>query len=259
MKQIQLNIRYQLLCAPFWISVVLSAMVYAMGMLGRETNDILYYYTVSTTFGVFYPLAACIAMLPSGIIFSRELHSGNYNYCVSRTSLTRYLGNKTISCAVIGGLTLVSGPIIVTLSQLHKYPFVSGVFLEIYSAPELNVSLSDLVAAQNWFLFYAIKLYLVFLHGCSVILIGFAVAPYSKDSFVILFSPFVLLRLYDMFISYRMNAIFGFSTLFNGFSLDVPFNNTWGFIGYATGVQLVLWILCFFVAFRGMTKRWHYA
>lgn len=254
MKQIILDIGYRLRRFPFWIAVCLSAMVFYQGMLSENEGDVLYFYIVSISFGTFLVLAPCIAAMPCAVSICREMRGGLASYHIHRCGVGRYLRNRATSCIITGGLALMLGPLLVCAGLLTKYPIAGEYMRGAYHYGD-NTSFSSLLIRNQYMLFLGMKLVLLFLHGASSAMVCFAASAYSANIFVALFTPFILFRAYDIFIGFEFNYLYSVSALVTGYVYDVPFSDTWGFLGYAISVQVVVWLLAWGIAYFGFRRQ----
>jgi len=248
MKQIMLDIGYRLRRFPFWIAVCLSALAFYQGMFSETDGDVLYFYTVSISFGTFLVLAPCIAAMPCAASICREMHGGLVLYHMHRCGVRRYLCNRATACIITGGLALMLGPLFVCAGLLTKYPIAGEYIRGIYHYGD-NTSFSSLLIRNQYMLFLGMKLVLLFLHGASAAMVCFAASAYNSNTFVALFTPFILFRAYDMFIVSGLDYLYKVSALVTGYVYNVPFNDTWGFLMYAIIVQVVIWFLAWWVAY----------
>lgn len=262
MKQWLLDVRAHLHSGLFFGASILCTWVYLMGWIETEPTDLLYFYTMTTTFGILYPMASCIAVLPSVSLLRDELRGAYCDQCVIRCGEKRHLLRKTALSMVLGGAALVLGIAIALLIQSFSMPLATEYWFwgSYMYAPELNTTFSDLITNGQYALFLILKLSLVFAHGCSACAMMIAASMLFRNPFTALFAPFVIMRSYDMFIAPLFgSALAAIAPMFNGFLLSVPMNNTWGYWGYVMGVQCLVWILCFFIAYLGMKRRRNHA
>jgi hypothetical protein len=181
-------------------------------------------------------------------------------YNLLRSGTSRYIVGKAISISIIGGLALMLGPAISLIVLSFKNPLVSEAFLDIYALePELNASFSNLVRAQQYQLFLAIKLLMVFMYGFSINMIAFAVSTCAKESFVIALAPFLILQSATNLLNSAGTAYVKPATYLHGYLLRVPFDNTLGFFGVILLTHVVIFGICLTASIYIIGRRLKYA
>ena len=259
MRKVLLDVFYSVQTRGFWVAVFLSAAAFMEAVLAEGEGDLLYLYTMSMSFGIFTVAASCIAVLPT----VRELSSYKgsiLKYNLLRSGTSRYIVGKAISISIIGGLALMLGPAISLIVLSFKNPLVSEAFLDIYALePELNASFSNLVRAQQYQLFLAIKLLMVFMYGFSINMIAFAVSTCAKESFVIALAPFLILQSATNLLNSAGTAYVKPATYLHGYLLRVPFDNTLGFFGVILLTHVVIFGICLTASIYIIGRRLKYA
>lgn len=259
MRRILLDISYALRTRNFWIAVILSAAAFLETALAEGSGDLLLLYQMSMSYGIFLIVAPCIAVLPN----VRELSSYKgsiMKYNLLRCGTGRYIIEQAISSSIVGGLALMAGPALSLALLSFKFPIVSESFFYVYmAAPEYNASFSNLVRAQHYYLYLCAKLLMVFMFGATMNMIAFAVSTCTKESFVIAFTPFILIQSTTN-LTNRAGTVFVRPAIYlHGNLVNLPFDNTCGFLGFVILVHLIIALICLAVSNCILRRRLKYA
>lgn len=250
-----LEIRYQLRTRNFWIAVLLSVVAFMEPAVAERNGDILYLYNMSICYGIFLVAAPFIAVIPGVRILSNyQGHIMRYN--VTRSGRRTYICSQAVVVAVTGGIALALGPLISVLLLALRFPLASEAYKSVYILdPLYNASFSTLLNQQHYVLFLMIKLCMVFGYGFSVNMIAFVISTIIQDSFVITFSPFILLQGTSLWTN-RLPIFYRHAVYLHGNVINLSFNNTWGFIGVTTIVHISIAVVSMLVGIKMLTRRW---
>ena len=177
-----------------------------------------------------------------------------------RCGTGRYIIEQAISSSIVGGLALMAGPALSLALLSFKFPIVSESFFYVYmAAPEYNASFSNLVRAQHYYLYLCAKLLMVFMFGATMNMIAFAVSTCTKESFVIAFTPFILIQSTTN-LTNRAGTVFVRPAIYlHGNLVNLPFDNTCGFLGFVILVHLIIALICLAVSNCILRRRVKYA
>lgn len=253
-----LEIRYQFHTRSFWITVLLSVVAFMEAALIEWYGDLIYLYKISMSYGVFVVAAPCIAVLPNVKILSS--YKGNVmKYNLTRSGKRTYFNSRAFVVSFTGGLALMLGPVISLLLLSFKFPMASDVYRDLYELePALNGSFHTLMNNHQFVAFFASKLLMVFLYGFSVNQIAFAISTLAQDSFVIVFAPFIILQGMSLWLN-KGSIFFQPAMYLHGNVINLPFDDTFGFLAFVLCVHIVLWIVCLFIAHNVLKRRLEYA
>ena len=118
-----------------------------------------------------------LAAIPFTTAFVEDVRSGYLKQCLPRTTTTRYLLGKSLSCALSGGLALLGGAVIgLLLFTLVFSP------MEIYAEFAVKSRMGEI----------AFSLLLLFLSGAMWATVGLLLSTLTMNTFIAYASPFIL-------------------------------------------------------------------
>ncbi len=265
MKRFLLDLWYRIKSPMFWVTVLIGttaflgpSMHYVIeAQTGWKDLDCVYVYenSMGTGLGIFTVIAPFISVLPN-IKRMVGLRGGTMRYELMRCSNGKRMLTETAASSVSGGLALMLAPLLSLLifGALWKPFGDGGMGIYPYEPAEiLNGSFTDLLRAERYGLFFAVKLSFVFMYGMSINMIAFAVGSFISDSFVIAFLPMILLRIISLWV--KGDIIYeNFNIYLTGTAAFLPWNNTWGFWIRMSAVQWSAWVICYLIA-KSVTDR----
>ena len=118
-----------------------------------------------------------LAAIPYAAAFVEDVKSGYLKQCLPRTTTTRYLVGKSVSCALSGGLALLLGALLGFM-----------IFTLVFSPIEIYVDFPiPSLLGELWF-----SLLLVFLSGALWATVGLLLSTLTMNAFLAYAAPFIL-------------------------------------------------------------------
>lgn len=194
MKQIILELKRYII-SPIFLIAVLAAfaiMIYpnreSLKYIFEFPQSYLYYVGSVHTFGTFDLFAPAIAAIPFGAAFYNDFKSGYGKFILTRTSRSKYLAAKVLSCGITGGLAIF-------LPNL-----LFDIFLWIFARPQTESdnkafpqeAIAKLESLNGGLNLMLILLALAFLFGAAWALVGLAVSAFIPNKFAAYASPFMI-------------------------------------------------------------------
>lgn len=209
---LKVEFRRSILNPLFWGTIVLSCALFFMSGYEEfvyyapmaENLDVYHFFDILRNVGTFESMLIVCCAIPYAVSFCVDYNATYLRFIKVRTGENRYIISRVLACGVSGSLSIALG-ILLFLSLVGlNYPLVDvdgglyqSAIMRLSYAPE---ALDILLFNENYVLYFAISIYLIFLVGFMWSVIGLSISAIIPNPFVALFSPFLLFFLQDTFL-----------------------------------------------------------
>lgn len=217
----------------------------ALGDLRHSTQDVAYFFNMSSQIGRLANVLVIFCTLPFAWSFCNEWNTKYIRFSVIRRDVTAYSWSKIAACGISSGLSVVLGIVVfLFLSFLWGNPLVSTQSLnfETFSDSYFGVFLKS----GEYLLYFFSFLWLYFLSGMFWGILGLCISGFLPNVFVVITAPFVLqYTISNVFTQYHFPRYVDLYYLGNGrFDLSKSpyvnlFYGTLVFVGLSLGAGYI--------------------
>ena len=205
MNYICKQIRCIIASPAWWVGAGVSFAAMFQGMLGdgfRDGMSVAYQLVTSMDVGTFIPLAPMAAILSVSHYLSNAMQRSWRSMSLPRTGKMRFVMDVSISAALAGGAALAFGWLLAVLAAVMfgGAPLIGGNMLGL----EESVIGGLLLTEKTAWIYYGLRLLLVFLYGQFCVFCAVPVAMLCAKAEMICLVPFVVLRVAQFFLLQRV-------------------------------------------------------
>lgn len=207
------------------LSYFISAAEELKFVWNSKSCDILYLHMIAFDLGFLSTLAVLCCTALNCTAFLNDHESSFYRACILRSGKHRYTAAKFLSCVVTGGLILALGLIIFVLILRLRFPLANPDGGVAESAQHSSSLMGKIITDGHYVGWFAALALLSFLYGGMWSAVGLCVSAFIPDKYAASFSPFIILKFSEFFLTgnFYFDNIFSGHFDFGGISQDLLF------------------------------------
>lgn len=188
-------------------------------------TDILYIHMMAFNLGFMTTLAVLCCTALNCTAFLNDYESSFYRGCILRSGKRSYTAAKFLSCVVTGGLILALGLVIFVLILRLRFQLANPDGGVVDNARHSKTLMALLINGGHYIGYFAVLALLSFLYGGMWSAVGICISAFVPDKYAASFSPFVILKFSELFISgnFKFDNIFTAWIDLGGISQDIIF------------------------------------
>lgn len=226
------DLRRRVFSPSFIVMTLIAALSYFISaaeelkfVWNSKSCDILYLHMIAFDLGFLSTLAVLCCTALNCTAFLNDYESSFYRGCILRSGKHRYTAAKFLSCVVTGGLILALGLIIFVLILRLRFPLANPNGGIVDSAQHSKSLMGELITEGHYVGYFAVLALLSFLYGGMWSAVGLCVSAFIPDKYAASFSPFIILKFSELFLTgnfYFDNILSGYFD-FGGIAQDLLF------------------------------------